>query len=273
MRIDTIKLYTIRLPFVGSFSHAQKKGAFAHNIIVEIIATQVGLKGYGEGAPRTYVTGETQESAANSVKYLIREHEFPWDLNDVSQIWDFIDNLQNGNNYNSAICALEMALIDALAREQNRNFLEYFPQNHLVDKVYYGAGTLIVPKKRALELIRFFQNMGISKLKLKMGKDIKNNRDTMDMIRNLFGYDYDLKIDVNGAWDYGLALKHVPLIKEYKIKVVEQPMIPDDRNISKFADKIICKENDVRFWLKADSICQRRICVISRSHAVSTGRE
>jgi muconate cycloisomerase len=42
-----------------------------------------------------------------------------------------------------------------------------------------------------------------------------------------------LKADVNGAWDRETALKHLPLIADYHIEVVEQPMAPGDPEIAK----------------------------------------
>ena len=103
VRIDKINLYKVLLPFSVTFSHSIRKRLFTKNIVVEIISDNGEVKGYGEGAPRSYVTGETQESAADGVQNLIGKSEFPWELNDVSQIWDFVDDLPEGKKYNSAI--------------------------------------------------------------------------------------------------------------------------------------------------------------------------
>ena len=129
MRIDRINIYGIKLPFAGSFSHALKKEAFAENIIVEIIAGMDHLTAYGEGAPRPYVTGETQGSAIESFGFLMQQGAFPWDLEDVSQIWNFTDSLPKEKKYNAVGCAMETALLDALGKFQNRSAIEYFPRN------------------------------------------------------------------------------------------------------------------------------------------------
>jgi len=42
-------------------------------------------------------------------------------------------------------------------------------------------------------------------------------------------------VDINCAWDRKLAFKHIPLIKNYKIKVVEQPMMPNEPDLADFA--------------------------------------
>ena len=120
MRINQINIYQIRLPFVGDFSHARKKGAFAQNILVEILTESRNNRGYGEGAPRTYVTGESPETAIKTIGRLVRNPHFPWDLGDITQIWNLIDRLPRTKTSNSAICALEMALLDTLGKIQNQ---------------------------------------------------------------------------------------------------------------------------------------------------------
>ena len=238
MRIEQLKVHKISLPFSGDFSHSRKKGSSANNIIVEVIANQGETKGYGEGAPRRYVTGESQESVIKTISHLLQEDSFPWELNDISQIWDFVDNLPDIKEHHSAICSLEMSLLDALGKNQNRNIIEYFPKDFLTSTIYYGATISLSNKKRIMELCRLIGKMRINKLRLKMGKDFEQNKEAIETVKLLFGDDYDLRIDLNGAWDHETAYKHVPLIKKYNVKVVEQPMMPGDQGLVEFAAMI-----------------------------------
>jgi muconate cycloisomerase len=70
---------------------------------------------------------------------------------------------------------------------------------------------------------------------MKLGKDFEQNRETIEIVKDVFENDYDLRIDVNGAWNFETALKHFQLLKDYKIKVIEQPMMPGDSTISNLA--------------------------------------
>jgi len=238
MRIEQLKVHKISLPFSGDFSHSRKKGSSANNIIVEVIANQGETKGYGEGAPRRYVTGESQESVIKTISHLLQEDSFPWELNDISQIWDFVDNLPDIKEHHSAICALEMSLLDALGKNQNRNVIGYFPKDFLTSTIYYGATISLSNKKRIMEICRLIGKMRINKLRLKMGKDFEQNKEAIETVKLLFGDDYDLRIDLNGAWDHETAYKHVPLIKRFNVKVVEQPMMPGDQGLVEFAAMI-----------------------------------
>jgi len=238
MKINKINVYKILLTFSGDFSHSLKKGSSANNIVVEIIDDQEEINGYGEGSPRLYVTGESQESAARTLVSLIQKDSFPWELNDVSQIWDFVDNLPNVKEHNSAICALEMSLLDALGKSQNRNIIEYFPKDFFTSTIYYGAAIPLSNKKRITEICRLIGKVGINKLRLKMGKAFERNKEAIETVKLFFGDDYDLRIDLNGAWDEEIASTHLSLINKYNVKVVEQPMMPGDPGLIEFAAMI-----------------------------------
>ena len=257
MRINEINVFQLLLPFSGEFAHSVRKRNSVKNIVVEIIADQGDITGYGESAPRSYVTGETQESAADNIKVLIEQYSFPWELYDVNQIWDFVDSLPEKKDHNSSICALEMALLDTLARKQNRPITGYCPSCFSADTIHYSATIPLGSGKRVKEIYRLINEMKVKKLRLKMGKDLKENTDKIETVKRMFGNDYDLRIDVNGAWNRELAFAHIPLIKRNKVKVVEQPLSPDDPDISEFAnemqkcrvimmaDELACTKTDV----------------------------
>ncbi len=252
MQINKIRVHQIKLPFSFDFFHSLRKRSSAKNVIVEIIAEQGKIKGYGEGAPRSYVTGESQEGVAESIWRFTQHDNFPWDLNDVSQIWDFIDTLSNSKDHNSAICAVETALLDALGKSQSRPVIEYFPHDFYSGTVYYGSAIPLADKQCTIDFGRLAKKMKISKLKLKMGKNYEQNKENIEAVSQMFGEDYDLKIDVNGVWDLNLASRHVSLINRYRVKVLEQPMMPDDPDLADFAG--VMKSSGV-IQMASESVC------------------
>jgi muconate cycloisomerase len=94
--------------------------------------------------------------------------------------------------------------------------------------------------------------MKIKKLKLKMGKDFAENKETLEVASFVFGDDYDLKIDINGAWSLELALRHLPLLERYNVKFLEQPMRPSDPALAEFATMI---QNDGVILMADESAC------------------
>ena len=162
MQIHEVNIYPITLPFQDEFSHSISKRSSAKNVVVELIADHGETRGYGEGAPRSYVTGESQKSTVRSIKKIIELDSFPRELNDLSQIWDFVDRFPNGKEHNAAICALEMALLDLLGRNENRSVIEYFPHDFLNKKIYYGVAFPLVDKERILDMAQQAGAKGIA---------------------------------------------------------------------------------------------------------------
>jgi L-alanine-DL-glutamate epimerase-like enolase superfamily enzyme len=238
MKIAQVKVYQVSLPFQMDISHALTKATSGENMVVEVIAEGGRIKGYGEGAPRRYVTGESQQEAVENILHIIRKNSFLWELKDVSDIWNFVDSLPDEKSYNPAICALETALLDAWGRDQKRNMIDFFPHDYLTSNIYYGGGFPLGDNRKLTERCLSMKKMKIYKLKLKMGKDFKKNKEALEVIRQVFGDEYDLKVDVNCVWNDDLALKHIPLLRKYRVKVVEQPMMPDDPTITGFAEAL-----------------------------------
>jgi L-alanine-DL-glutamate epimerase-like enolase superfamily enzyme len=236
MKINTINIYKVSLPFRGDFSISRKKEPSANNIVVEVIVEQEEIKGYGEGAPVKFVTGETQEGAAKSAGHFAQQKFFPWELNNVSQIWDFVDSLPKGKENNAAICALETALLDALGKSQNKSIVDFFSKDFYNSSMYYGASITLGNKQRIIELCELIRKIKINQLRIKMDKDFEKNREAVETVKLVFGDDYDLRIDPNGVWDRDLAFKHIPLIKRYNVKIVEEPIRYLDPGFEEFVE-------------------------------------
>lgn len=259
MQIDQVHIYSLHLPFLGEFSHSIRKRRSARNVVVTLIAEEGDIVGYGEGAPRTYVTGESQESAIQTIHRSIRKSSFPWKIEDTATIWRFTDGILQNPGCQSAACAIEIAFLDAWAKYQGGSVIDYFPHDFYTDRVRYGAGLPLADKELIRELCSMIKTvLGIRHIKLKLGKSYKKNRQAFESVREVYGEQIDLKVDVNGAWDHKTAMAHTDLIKEYGVKVVEQPMWPDDPNIAEFssemksggifvmADESACSLDDVK---------------------------
>lgn len=258
MQIQQINIYPTTLPFSAEFSHSLRKRLSVKNVVIEVVAENGTIRGYGEGAPRSYVTGETQKSVAQSIHRLTQKNSFPWKCNGVSSIWVLIDSLSYDSGHNAAICALETALLDALGKYQHKNIIEFFPKDFIAETVSYGATIPLDNDRRILQLLRLCKKMKINTLRIKVGKDIEQNKKMMDVVSSVFGNDYNLRVDINGVWDYKTALNHIPLFNRYNVKVVEQPLNPGDEGIVEvtkqmkekgimlMADESACSLSDVK---------------------------
>jgi muconate cycloisomerase len=252
MKISAINAYKVTLPFKFSFSHSQKNATSVDNIVVEILTYEQELRGYGEGGPRPYVTGETQDGAISSVKSLCLHESFPWKLNDVRQIMNFIDSTSGGKQHNSTLCALEIALLDILARDEGQNVLHYLPSDHLTEEILYGATVPISDQATVFKICKMLQRLDINEVRLKMGTDFDQNQGALEASRQVLGFDCDLRVDVNGRWDLDLAKQHLPLLVSHGVSVLEQPLMPEDSSWKELSE--VVRTIDVKL-MADESVC------------------
>ena len=237
MRIKEIIVVRVTLPFTGEFSHSLRRRFSVNNIVVILMGYAGEVLGCGEGAPRPYVTGETSEISEKYVKQLINKEDFPWEVESVAQIWEFIDSLPVGKEMNASICAIEMALLDGFARFKRMQVIDFFPHDHYTDSLEYGAAIPLSTRDIAETVGRRIRELGINKLKLKMGRDYSQNLSLISIVDSIFTEGYDLKVDVNGVWVYETGVQHLELLNEYKVRLLEQPMSPQDPDINRFCQE------------------------------------
>jgi L-alanine-DL-glutamate epimerase-like enolase superfamily enzyme len=171
MKISCINVYKVTLPFKFTFSHSQKNAKSVDNIVVELLTCEQGLTGYGEGGPRPYVTGETQNTAIRDIESFCLDDRFPWELHDVKQIWAFVESATGDRSHNAALCAVEMALLDLLGKKEDRNILHYLPKDYFTHHIQYGATIPIAEQDTILSLCRNMKEFNMVDVRLKMGKD------------------------------------------------------------------------------------------------------
>jgi muconate cycloisomerase len=257
MKISSVNVYKITLPFQFTFSHSQKDARSVDNIVVEILTHSQGLRGYGEGGPRPYVTGETQDTAVRDIELLCLDDHFPRDLHHVEQIWAFIESATSDKSHNAALCALEVALLDLLGKKESRNVLHYLPMDYATDNIHYGATIPIADHDIILSMFRRMKELDMADVRLKMGRDFQWNRRALEILRQVLGLDCDVRVDVNGDWDLTLAKQHLTLLDAHGVRLLEQPLRPLDRgwedllalakphNLKFMADESVCSLEDM----------------------------
>ncbi|MFO7599693.1 MAG: enolase C-terminal domain-like protein, partial [Candidatus Desulfacyla sp.] len=242
MRIDKINIFKIVLPFKGDFSISLRKGVTSRIIIVEAIGNKNEMSGYGEGIPIETATGETPESTITSIRRFINENRFPWDLDDISQVWNFVDAFPSGKKNNAAICAIELALLDFLGKHQHTAVIDYFPKSYRADKIHYGAPVTLGDMERNIEICKWIKKIGINHIRIKMGKDFEQNKNALEATRRILGSGCELRIDPNGVWNRDLAFKHLPVIETCKVNIVEEPMMRDEPGFPEFVRLLRSKD-------------------------------
>ena len=229
------------MPFKGEFSISIRKGVQSRIVVVELVGEDHSLRGYGEGIPIKSVTGETPENAANDILQFLDKPSFPWEVENISQIWDFVDGFSGEKDHNAAICAMETALLDMLGKVKKQPLVQFFQHHFLTDTIHYGAPVPLGNARQVTMFCRWIKALNITRIRVKMGKSYDQNYHALDTVVSELGMDCEMRIDPNGVWDRNLAFKHLPIIEKYGVDIVEEPMKRETSGFREFAQALRAK--------------------------------
>lgn len=235
MKIHAINAYVVKLPLKGEFSTSKQKRTFSETVIVELVGDDDSLKGYGESLPVQFVTGETPQSVMETIKSLVSHELFPKYLDTAQQVFDFVNSLPLNSKTNDATCAIEIALLDLLGHYEGKPIVDYFDKTFFTPKIHYGAIIPLGRKDMVIQFCKKIRSLGLRQIRVKMGKDFPQNKETLELVRNILGDSCELTIDPNAVWDRDLAFRHFPLLKDLKVKTVEEPMPREAEGFEDFA--------------------------------------
>ncbi|MDR4517019.1 MAG: hypothetical protein MRK00_06495 [Nitrosomonas sp.] len=224
MQLDHLSIQSLEIPFKQSFRHASAVRKSTETVLVKAISKS-GHVAYGEGCPRRYVTGETIESALqffekiNTSIYGIRC------LNDLKRRISYHEAEINKNP--AAWCAVELALLDLLAREVGESVDSLLGLPELSNSFRYsavlGADDLAVYAK---QLQRYVQ-MGFTDFKVKVSGNLALDQEKMVLLQSMTAK-LTVRLDANNLWkDATQAIEYVSALN-FPFNGVEEPLAVSD---------------------------------------------
>ena len=124
-------------------------------------------------------------------------------------------------------CAFELAVLDAAGRRFS------LPVSHWLGPVRapvltYDAVLPFSTPAAVVPLAGLIRSLGITQVKVKVGKDLDTDVHRIRVLRSLLGSEADLRVDANCAWTAEQALVAIEALRRYRISAVEQPVAADD---------------------------------------------
>ena len=237
MRIRTLTAHVVRLPLKRAFKHASATREDSDNVLIRCELAD-GTIGWGEGVPRSYVTGETPESCLSQLAATPLQEQLAGDAGSWPHVVRLCARFQpavvrddpRGCYGNALRCAVELSILDAFGRligEPVGNVVQHFaPAQPIMakrDSVQYSAaidsGSSKLPRKSLVRRI-----YGFHQCKVKVGTAGDDDTARLRTIRRWIGRRMDLRLDANEAWSADkVATRLQPLLK-YDISCVEQPV-------------------------------------------------
>lgn len=199
MQIEHVDIRFLRIPFNVVFRHASAVRNTTSSIWLEARSAS-GEVGLGESCPRPYVTAETLQGAAVFIDAQLAGVKR--DVHDLGSLQTWVsDHAPDIDRNPAAWCALELALLDLLAREQAES-VEALLELPEIRGPYCYTAVLGDTDLRTFtaQLERYLQS-GFSDFKVKLSGRLEHDRDKLALFHSEARKGLTVRLDANNLWD------------------------------------------------------------------------
>jgi L-Ala-D/L-Glu epimerase len=218
MKISHTDVYKYSIP-MHPFTIATGTMHFAQNIFLRV-HTDAGLYGVGECSAFPMIAGETQATCFEMGKAFADI----WKGKSAYDIEERMTELHAFTAFNATIkSAFDMALYDIAAKAAQLPLYQYLggtTKKALETDITVGIGS---PETMAEQASGFVQK-GFRIIKIKLGKEPKEDVERVKQIRQSTGNGIQLRVDANQGWSFEDAVYALQHLAVYDIEFCEQPM-------------------------------------------------
>lgn len=226
--IQKILIYQLHIPFQFKVTHNLAQRQTSESIIV-ILNDENGLNGYGEGAPRDYVTGETI-SDCTSKAALLASKLSELNFNSTSIFLDSLYKIGQSDiaiSSPSAWCAVETACLDLFCKKKFIPIWKLFSNSNSQNKFIYSAVIPLLPQNMLGNIINLVAKNEIKHVKLKV-ESVETGVKLVKFVRGKLGEEVDIRVDANEAFSTSQTLEFLKKVKNFSISALEQPVGKND---------------------------------------------
>lgn len=198
VRIDTLRLRELRIPFKAAFRHASASRAATSSVWVEALAAG-NIVGQGEACPRPYVTQETVESARAFVS--THGESICHSVHDLRSLQTWMDeHLEDIDANPAAWCSVELACLDAFGRRAGQTIETVLGLPPLVGRFAYAAVVGDDEPAAFRALVHRYEHLGFLDFKVKLSGDLDRDRQKLAAFRPLLERGVRVRADANNLW-------------------------------------------------------------------------
>jgi len=241
-RIVGIELFELDLPFRHAFRHAAAARTASESLFLRCLSDG-GQIGYGEALPRAYVTGETRDGAFDLLAQRILPRLLGTGFDSLEELEDFLARcdgkapeawIDSRTPQTAAWCAVDLCLLDTFGRAFGTELGRRAPvgAGAAASDAWPGAlrYSLVLSgdlRRRQLATLLAARLYGIRDVKVKLMPDGNSVADVR-FVRRALGRRARIRVDANMSWSYDQARRMAPLLGQYGVESVEQPLPATD---------------------------------------------
>jgi L-alanine-DL-glutamate epimerase-like enolase superfamily enzyme len=256
MMILRTDIYRFSIP-MHPFTIATGTMHYAQNIFIRV-HTDAGYYGVGECSAFPMIAGETQATCLEMAK----DFAGLWKEKEALDIERRMSELHAFTAFNSTIkSAFDMALYDLSARAAGQPLYRFLGGRNRSIETDLTIG-LDSRENMAQKAIRFKKD-GVRIIKVKLGRNGKEDVERIRQIRAAVGKEILLRVDANQGWSFDEAVEALQQMAPFDIQFCEQPMrywedarLPELRRlvpVKIMADESVFDHHDAIRLIKAEA--------------------
>lgn len=238
MQLIDLKLDSLDIPFKVAFRHSSATRDKTETAWVT--ASSDKATGYGESCPRSYVTGENM----TSVKIFFDRYRDTLieSIHDLDSLKQWITRHEAMIDQSPAAwCAIELALLDLLAKENQCTVEQLLGLPALQGEFTYTAVLGDSAIEAYIQQVQQYSSLGLKDYKIKITDDMVLNQKKITAIHTYIP-DARIRLDANNLWDDATqAIEQLAPISN-SIFAVEEPInVHDWDGLSQIAKSLEVK--------------------------------
>lgn len=227
MKIQTIDVYVLSIPFRVPYKLSKVYGTVTHNNAVVVrIRTEGGLTGWGEANPLPPFTEETPSGVMDLLGTVVGPALIGLDASNLARVRQRIDDCVPGNP--TAKGALDMALHDLAGKALDR------PVHALLGGARVDALPVLWPlgsgtPEEDRDLVAAKLDEGFRTVMIKMGaQPVEAEIERVAALTERFHPQVKFIPDANEGWSEAEAMRFVDGVNRYPLTLIEQPVKRSD---------------------------------------------
>src|SRR5581483_9310350 len=180
------------------------------------------------GLGYTYADSATAAVIHNQLATVIKGADAMSPAASYMIMWRHIRNLGRPGICSMAISAVDCALWDLKARLLDLPLVTLLGQVRAGAPIYGSGGFTSYSNQQLAKQLGGWVEQGIPRVKMKIGRNSKQDIERVRVAREAIGSDAELYVDANGAYHYRQALAQAELFAGFDVRWFEEPVSSDD---------------------------------------------
>lgn len=239
--IRRLQIKALEIPFKVGFRHASAERTETSSLWVEAVS-DAGATGYGEACPRPYVTGETLDTAHTF--FSRHEVELRDTIVDLASLaaWMTV-HAEDLDRNPAAWCAIELAILDALARDSQQTIEAFLSLPTLQGRRFSYTAVVGDAEGDVFRAnVKQYRRYGFTDFKLKLSGNLERDREHIEAFGGLNTPGIRIRVDANNLWNSAEDAVGFLRALDYPFFAIEEPLRPNQYDeLAGIAEELDCR--------------------------------